>query len=541
MRAAGWKSGEGTTVPGTQWHRPLVAVVVAGLCLAGSKSTARAQTDSSQQKDKAGKRGKKEPPPDPMLEIEKVKAEFEQKLAGQEAAAKLREENLRKEQAASVEEARKDAETRLAADRQERQRAVQGLQKALDEATAREDAREKSAPPAVHASTTGVTLYGYVQADLQFRQSSEDQLDPASGQPLNQDRFLIRRARLGAAVDKHYGEGRIEIDGNTVQGSALRLIDVEASAKLPGKNEGAPPVVMGTIGLFRIPFGREVPQDDRQRLFMERSTAARALFPGEYDLGAKISGGWQFVRYVLAVQNGQPLGANSFAGLDPNQQKDILGRVGVEDRIREKVDVVAGVSALRGTGFHAGKLASKSTVQWNDTNEDGLLNNLSSELTGIPASAALPSSNYTRFGFGADLFLSSRLSRLGRSSVAAEFYLANDLDRAILPADPSGIIGRNFREMGYYLALSQEIGRFQVGVRYDYYNPDQDSNKNARGNPVPTDTSYSTVAVAAACVSSWGRFIVEFDRNQNHLGIDPSGMPSNLADNAFIVRGEVGF
>jgi hypothetical protein len=95
--------------------------------------------------------------------------------------------------------------------------------------------------------------------------------------------------------------------------------------------------------------------------------------------------------------------------------------------------------------------------------------------------------------------------------------------------------------MGYYVAMSQEIGSFRVGVRYDYYNPDQDSNKNARGNPVPTNTSYSTVAVAAACVSSWGRFIVEYDRNQNHLGIDPSGMPSNLADNAFIARGEVGF
>jgi hypothetical protein len=511
------------------------------LCLAGGEGVAQAQTASIQQKDKAGKKGKKEPAPDPMLEIEKVKEEFEQKLAEREAAAKLREESLRKEQAAAVEEVRKDAETRLAADRQARERAVLGLQKALEEATAREDERERNAPPTVHASTAGVALYGYVQADLQFRQSSEDQLDPTSGQSLNQDRFLIRRARLGAAIDKRYGEGRLEIDGNTVQGSALRLIDVEASAKLPGRNEGAPPVVMGTIGLFRIPFGQEVPQDDRRRLFMERSTAARALFPGEYDLGAKISGGWQFVRYVLAVQNGQPLGVNTFAGLDPNQQKDILGRVGVEDRIRERVDLVAGVSALRGTGFHAGKLASKSTVQWNDSNEDGLLNNFSTELTGIPASAALPSSNYTRFGFGADLFLSSRLWRMGRSSVAAEFYLANDLDRAVLPADPNGVIGRNFREMGYYVAMSQEIGSFRVGVRYDYYNPDQDSNKNARGNPVPTNTSYSTVAVAAACVSSWGRFIVEYDRNQNHLGIDPSGMPSNLADNAFIARGEVGF
>jgi hypothetical protein len=97
------------------------------------------------------------------------------------------------------------------------------------------------------------------------------------------------------------------------------------------------------------------------------------------------------------------------------------------------------------------------------------------------------------------------------------------------------------REIGYYLALIQEFGRWRLGVRYDYYNPDQDSNKNAKGSPVPTDVSYSTFAVAAACVASWGRLIVEYDRNQNHLGINTSGMPANLGDNAFLVRGEVSF
>ena len=544
MKAAGWSKSQDRAMPATRWLRPSVGGFIGGfmlgLCLMGSHSIAQAQTEAAPRRDSAAKKGKKEAVPDPMLELEKLKADFEQKLSDQEAAAKAREEILHKEETTAVEEARKDAEMRLAADRKERQGEVLGLQKALEEAMAREEARRMNAPPTVNVGTAGVSMYGYVQADLQFRQSSEDQLDPTSGQPINQNRFLIRRARLGAAIDKRHGEGRIEIDGNTVQGPALRLVDAEASAKLPGKSEGAPPLVMGTVGLFRIPFGREVPQDDRGRLFMERSTAARALFPGEYDLGAKISGGWQFVRYALAVQNGQPLGGSGFAGLDPNHQKDILGRVGVEDRIREKVDVAAGVSALRGTGFHSGKLASKGTVQWTDIDENGILNP-NGELTGTPASAAAPSSNYTRFGFGADLLLSARVFRLGRSSLAAEFYLANDLDRAVFPADPNGVIGRNFREVGYYLALSQEIGPFQIGVRYDYYNPDQDSNENARGNPVPTNTSYTTVAVAAACVAPWGRFIVEYDRNRNHLGIDPSGMPSNLADNALLVRGEVGF
>jgi hypothetical protein len=292
------------------------------------------------------------------------------------------------------------------------------------------------------------------------------------------------------------------------------------------------------MGLFRIPFGREVPQDDRYRPFMERSTAARALFPGEADLGARLSGGWHFIRYALAVMNGQPLGSNAFAGLDPNHQKDILGRVGVEQSL-DKVDFVGGISGLRGTGFHAGQQASKSTVQWNDSNENNQLT--TDEIKGVPGTPASPSSNFTRLAFGADASLSARFSSLIRTTLAAEFYLASDLDRAIMPADPKGTAGRDFRELGYYVALVQEYGRWRLGVRYDYYNPDQDSNKLLDINPVLTDASYSTLAVVAACTAPWGRLLVEYDRNHNHLGIDAKGLPTNLDDNAVLVRGEVSF
>lgn len=484
----------------------------------------------------SGKKGK-DPKPDPMAEIEKLKADFDQRLADQEVASKKREEAVRKEAAAAVESAREEADKRIEADRNERQADTLRLNKALEDAAQREDARERNAPPSVGVGMAGVSLYGYVQADYQIRQSSEDQLD-SSGQPLNQDRFLIRRARLGVTMDRQYGEGRIEVDGNTVNGPAFGLTGAEASLKLPGSDDSAPPVVRGTLGLFRIPFGREVPQDDRYRLFMERSTAARALFPGEADLGVRLSGGWHFIRYALAVMNGQPLGSSAFAGLDPNHQKDILGRVGVEQSL-DKVEFAGGFSGLRGTGFHAGQLATKPSVQWNDVDENNQL--APNEIKGLPAVPALPSSSFTRAAFGADASLSVRLSSFLKTTVAAEFYLASDLDRAILPADPKGIAGRDFRELGYYVSLIQEYGRWRLGVRYDYYNPDQDANKLLDINPILTNASYSTLAVVAGCTAPWGRLLVEYDRNRNHLGIDLTGLPTNLDNNAVLVRGEVSF
>src|SRR6516225_9310843 len=53
------------------------------------------------------------------------------------------------------------------------------------------------APPAVASARYGLSLTGFDQNDLTFRQSAQDQLGP-SGAPLNEDRFVVRRARVKA-------------------------------------------------------------------------------------------------------------------------------------------------------------------------------------------------------------------------------------------------------------------------------------------------------------------------------------------------------
>ena len=81
----------------------------------------------------------------------------------------------------------------------------------------------------------------------------------------------------------------------------------------------------------------------------------------------------------------------------------------------------------------------------------------------------------------------------------------------------------------------------RIGVRYDYYNPDQDATRIQITAPVPLDLSYSTWAIAAAFTTRYGRLIVEGDLNQNHLGRDLLGNPTNLRSNQIGVRGEVKF
>jgi hypothetical protein len=422
----------------------------------------------------------------------------------------------------------------LGAEREQRAEEVVGVREKLEKA----DVALKKPP--VFTSKGGVGLTGYVQADWgMWRQSSEDQLNPSTSAPLNEERFNIRRARLRTTIEKTYYGGALEFDGSTQSGgSAARIVGAEASVKVPGE-EGTPvPLLMASVGLFKIPFGYELLQSDRDRLFLERSITEQALFPGEYDIGARLQGGWMFLRYAIAVQNGNPLGERALPGRDPNAAKDVAGRLGVETPITDTISVSAGVSGLKGTGFHPGAGPTKPTIQWSDRDENGVF--AIGEVNASPGSAASPSSNFGRFALGFDLKLAVAIPNVGTATVYGELYKAKNLDRAKLPADPVAT-SKDYRELGAYVAAIFDVGdRGSLGVRYDFYNPDLDSTDAAMPRAV-TDLSYGSLAVTAAWGTPAARLMLEYDHNTNHNGRDLMGRPAQMKDDALVARGQVSF
>jgi hypothetical protein len=373
------------------------------------------------------------------------------------------------------------------------------------------------------------------------KQTSEDQLNTSTGAPLNDDRFTLRRLRLRAAIDRRYLAAVAELDANTGNGPQVRPMNMEVTAKLPGESL---PYAALTVGIFKIPFGYEIGQSDTQRAFAERSNLERALFPGEYDLGARIAGGWRFVRYALAVQNGEPMGESAFPMRDPNAAKDVVGRLGVASPLGGGLALQAGFSALTGKGLHKGTAPTKPNVSWKDTNENGRID--SNELIPSPGTSGLPSQNFSRHALGADLMLSLQTERLGMTTVYGEITWAKNLDRALLVADPYGPLGRDLREMGYYVALVQDLGRFvQAGVRYDRYDPDRDSTDRVAAAVLLSSQAVSTVALAVAARlridGLAGRLLLQYDINRNHAGRDLSGLPTNLASNVLTLRAEAVF
>ena len=400
---------------------------------------------------------------------------------------------------------------------------------------------EKHEHAAFRLGGLAVTLFGFVQADgVVYSSASVDEVNPSTGAPLNETRFLIRRARLRVDADYRYFEVVLELDGNTVAGPVARITNVEVSGCWPRCNGERPPLVMGTLGLTRIPFGFEVQEKDYVRLFLERSNVARALFPGEYDLGAKLQGGWRWLRWQAAAMNGHPSGDKQYALVSPTASKDFLGRVGADTRPHARVALAGGVSALYGTGFSRGTAASKNTLAWRDANGDGQVD--ITEIIGVVGQPAVGSRTFPRYALGGDLRAVVELPRVGPLTVYGELVWATNLDRALYVADPIAA-GRDLRELGWYVAVTQQLGRWcAVGVRYDRYDPDADARQQVGANVVPRDKTFSTLSVvAAAMVQPYGRLSLEWDHSSNALAVDVSGAGTTLGGDVVTLRGQVVF
>jgi hypothetical protein len=400
---------------------------------------------------------------------------------------------------------------------------------------------------------SGVVVSGYAQGQYEAHQDSTDQLRQG-GALLNQNRFVLRRARVRLARDWDYAAFLFELDGNTVNGPTMRVQKAELSLVYGrSKEKGIPPLAQLTIGQFDLPFGFDLVQSPRTRWFMERSTISRALWPGEPDVGARFSGGIAFARYAFAVTNGEPIDEKSGFGLrDPDGNKDITGRLGAEAKTGENFVVSGGISYNRGKGFHPGSDATKSTVTWNDANGNGAVD--PNELTGAQAAAAIPSSTFSRWAVGADLQLQLK-TLLGWSILTGEVISASNLDRNSFIADPlannpvtndpvkagSTTVGPGIRELGFYVAFTQEITPYGVvGIRYDQYDPNSDNTDSRGGKLIPRSQLIETISpLVGVTLPDRARLIFQYDHVSDMLARDSRGVPTDFKNDAWTLRMQV--
>ena len=393
-----------------------------------------------------------------------------------------------------------------------------------------------AATSAGHASDYRIS--GYVQGQYESHQDSQNQLRQ-DGQLLNQNRFLVRRARLRVERENDYAGFRIELDGNTTNGPGFGLRSAYGSLFYRGSDDPTKvPWIQASIGLFDTPFGFELVESPRTRHFMERSIGSRAFFPGEPDVGVRLSGGFAFLRYAFAVLNGQPLDEKGgYPGRDPNSQKDLVLRLGFEERASSALRVAGGVSVLRGKGFHAGTPATKNTLAWKDLNEDGQVQ--PSEITAVPGSAATPSQNFDRWAVGADLQLRVT-TPIGETQLFAELVVAQNLDRGLYVADPIAT-SIDVRHRSYYVGITQEVTPYGlIGFRTEFYDPNADAQDKQLGKLSPFTQRIRVYSPLVGLVLPHrAKLLFQADFISDFFAKDALGVPTDLHNDQATVRLQV--
>ena len=384
---------------------------------------------------------------------------------------------------------------------------------------------------------TGLRIGGYLQTQFESNQQSSDQLQ-AGGSPYNQDRFSLRRGRLRLDRGWEYANATLELDANTTRGMSVGIRRAEGSLLYRGSNgPDLPPLVMLSLGVTDLPFGFELLESSRVRPFMERSLGSSALFPTEMDVGLKLSGAVSFLRYAFAITNGEPVDTLNRYPRDPNAAKDFSGRVGVETQPLKELGISGGTSFYQGKGFHAGIDATKPSFAWIDLNEDRAIQ--INELQPVTGTVAQPALNFKRWAYALDVEFLLR-TKFGATRLVAEGFVASNLDRAYLIADP-GLGQNDVREAGGYLALVQDVTRFgQVGFRASYYDPNSDFFDNVRGRQVPTSLAVTTLSpMVALRLPDVARLSFQYDIVRDSSAKDDRGVPTDAKNNQLTVRLQV--
>lgn len=409
------------------------------------------------------------------------------------------------------------------------------------------EAPRATPPPAVAPTPSAVPVEaaplvdigGYVQGEYQSHQDSEDQLRQG-GSGLNQNRFLIRRARFVLKREWQYTALEAELDGNTNSGPSFGLYRAEASVLYRGSNpKEMLPMAKLTAGMFRVPFGYETPEPAGQRWFMERTQLSRALFPTEIDVGARLSGAISVFRYAFAVTNGEPLGERSgFQLQDPNKNKDFWINAGAVVQVLPMLRIAGGVSGVTGRGFHAGTSVTKPSVTWRDANDNGVVD--PNELIGVAAQAETPSKSFDRFAIGGDLQLYVK-TPLGETMLYGELVTAKNLDRGFFVADPIAPPGVDLREFGWYVGILQPITEYGiVGFRAEYYDPNADSSEQRAAKILPLKNSVRTYSpLVGLQLPKRARLLFQYDIIRDHLARDAQGVPTDLRNEAWTLRLQV--
>ena len=285
-------------------------------------------------------------------------------------------------------------------------------------------------------------------------------------------------------------------------------------------------------GMFARPFGFEINLSSSDRESPERGRMSQILMRTERDLGAMLVFAPQRKDHILhrfeaslGVFNGQGVTATA----DYDKYKDVIGRVQFKNYpLSKKVTLSVGGSFLSG-----GIRQNNQTIYKMDGKTLDFLATTDSLKIGSRA---------PRTYLGADAQLKIKTD-IGTTELRAEFIAGTQTATSTSSETPTtlptdALYSRPFNG-AYFYALQGFAKRHQIGIKYDWYDP----NTNVSGAGIRSSTKLTTADIRYSTLSFGYNFYVndnlkmmfwyDFVNNEN---TQLTGFTSDAKDNVFTTR-----
>jgi len=299
------------------------------------------------------------------------------------------------------------------------------------------------------------------------------------------NRMTVRRGRVKFAYDNEGTQAVMQFD---ITEKGLGIKDAYLSITEPWAN-----TFSLTGGVFDRPFGYEISYSSSTRETPERSRLFQTLFPGERDLGARLSiqapktSTWNFLKLDLGLMNGNGI------AVETDNYKDFIAHLS-STRVSKDEKLVWGL----GASIYQGGFASK-------TNKNYVLTDVNGVKAYISESNEVGSKTKRQY-YGLDGQFSYDWA-LGITQIRAEYLVGKQpgfasSSSSLTAAATSDVFNRKFS--GYYVYFIQNLMQspFQAVVKYDVYDPNTEVSGNQIGQSASgavatnaTDAKFSTLGL----------------------------------------------
>lgn len=364
------------------------------------------------------------------------------------------------------------------------------------------------------------------------------------------NRISVRRGRIKVAYDNSNAQAVLQFD---ITEKGLAIKDAFFTVLEPWMN-----TVSLTGGVFDRPFGYEISYSSSSRETPERSRIFQTLFPGERDLGGRLTiqapktSNWNFLKLDLGLMDGN--GTN----VETDNYKDFIGHFSAtQTSSDEKFKWGLGASYYKG-GF-AYTTTNLYTMKKNGAEKGFVLETVKKgdqsmrQYLGLDAQLSYDwAMGITQFR--GEYLLGTQPGTFSSSSslTAANVSTQSTVSSGVVTTSNVGkdVYSRPFA--GYYAYLIQNILQtpLQAVVKYDVYDPNTMVSGNEIGSAVTSgvktgsaDVKYSTLGIGLNY--RWNsnvKFMAYYDfvRNETTSNIVHASTLSDLShdrkDNVFTFR-----